>query len=150
MPGPGGRPGRSTGPVAGRSDRSIDVHKDVHMAYHLGRSTERSTDCKCPTRGWGRSTVTLGTVDRAVDRPESNCSLAGRPPGRPAAPESELTSVGRPLGRPAKSVGLCARLVHIGRPVRSTDHWSGRPSQSTARAWQGKLQDLKTGLFNSN
>ena len=49
------------------------------MASHLGWSTERSTDCKCPTLGWGRSTerstVSLSTIDRAVDRPESNCSL---------------------------------------------------------------------------
>ena len=57
------------------------------MASHLSRST----DCKCPTLGWGRSTerstVSLGTVDRAIDRPESNCSLdlarsTGRSTGR--------------------------------------------------------------------
>ena len=76
--------------------------------------------------------IALWLVDRPVDRDKVN----GRPPSRPAAPESRLTSAGRPLGRPAKSLGLCARLVHIGRPVRSTDHWSGRPSRSTARAWQ--------------
>ena len=70
--------------------RSTDVHKDVHAASHLGRSTERSTDCKCPTLGWGRSTgqstVSLGPVDRAVDRPESNCFLnLARSTGRSTA-----------------------------------------------------------------
>ena len=81
------------------------MHKDVHAGSHLGRSTKRSTDCKCPTLGWGRSigrsTVSLGTVDRAVDRPERNCSLDlhGRPGGRPEGSTVIFLTVGRSTGR---------------------------------------------------
>ena len=71
-----------------------------------------------------RPTVIFLTVEPPVDRAKP----VGRPPGRPATPESWVLSVGRPPGRPAYLAGLCARLVHIGRPVRSTALWSGRSS----------------------
>ena len=57
----------------------------------------------------------LIAVDWAVDR-QVNCW-----PGRPAVPESGYISVGRPRGRPAYLAGPCARFVHIGRPIRSTN-----------------------------
>ena len=83
---------RSTGPVDRTQSRSTEpgrltCTKMCTLTSHLGRSTERSTDCKYPTHGWGRSTgrstVRLGTVDR----PESKCSLVlarwtGRSTGR--------------------------------------------------------------------
>ena len=70
---------------AGRPDpESVDqtgrptCTRSCMLTCYLGRSIERSTDCKYPTLKWGRSTgrstVRLGTVDRAVDQPESNCS----------------------------------------------------------------------------
>ena len=67
--------------------------------------------------------IALWPVDRPVDRAKAY----GRPSGRPSPPESGVTSAGRPHGRPAKTLGLCARIVHIGRPFWSTGSWSGRP-----------------------
>ena len=71
------------------------------LTCHLARSTERSTDCKYPILGWGRSTVRLGTIDWAVDRPKSNCCLDwhGRPGGRPAGSTVNFLTVGRSTGR---------------------------------------------------
>ena len=99
------------------------------LTCHLGRSTARSTDCKYPTLGWGRSTgrstVRLGTVDRAVDRPESNCSLAGRPLGRPCQ-ASRSTVPTREWGTFSRSTGLsgwsaCTFLcTSVDRSGRST------------------------------
>ena len=74
---------------------------DVPVSVESGRY--KSTDCKCPTLGWGRSrsTVSLGTVDRAVDRPESNCSLdlarsTARSTGRL---NDHILTIGRSTGR---------------------------------------------------
>jgi len=97
-------------------------------------------------RSTARSTVpiqranALWPVDRPVDRPSLTVDRSGRPP----PPESGVLAVGRPPGRPAQVAGQRARFVHVGRPVRSTDSGSGRPSRSTARAWQKAVRDRKT------
>ena len=64
----------------------------------------------------GRPTVKFLTVEpvsrppgRSRPEPESNGSLAGRPPGRPEQPESGLLSV----GRPAQRLAACTFLVHV-------------------------------------
>ena len=100
-----------------------------------GRPTSRpangqfSDRCACgrppgrpaPTREWG-------TVSRSTARSTGPKPLVDRPP-----PESGVLSV----GRPAESAGLCARPVHIGRPWRSTNSWSGRPDQSSLTGIKG-------------
>ena len=83
------------------------------------RSTVRSI---APTREWG--TCNRSTARSTVPIPESTCSLAGRPLGRPCLahgrpsgrsppPESGALAVGRPLGRLAQVAGqactFCAR-----------------------------------------
>ena len=87
-----GRPDRLTAAVVSRPVRSTDVHKTCTLASHLGQSTEWSTDCKYPTLGWGRSTdrstVRLGTVDRAV----------GRPGGRPGSSNDQIFDRWRSTG----------------------------------------------------
>ena len=91
---------RSTGPRVGRPTCT----KRARLASHLGRSTERSTDCKYPTLGWGRSTdrstvrrgrsterstgqrafaLWIGMVDRRLQRSlfwPLAVDWAGRPP----------------------------------------------------------------------
>ena len=54
----------------------------------------------------------------------------------PRTREQRLSGpVDRSVDRPSKLA--CVHVLgHVGRPVWSTDHWSGRPSRSTARAWQ--------------
>ena len=116
----------------------------AHIGLPIDRLVDRPMVKKLTVEPFGRP------PGQPCPEPERNGSLAGRPPGRPGQPQSGLTLVGRPLGRPTKHIGLCARLVHIGQPVRSTDHWFGpidRPLVRSTRAWQGKIQDLKTGLF---
>ena len=72
LPGSGGRPGRSIGPRVDRPDQSTDVHKDVHADQPLG-PVDR---LQVPHSRVGAVDRTVdheqGTVDRAVDRPESN------------------------------------------------------------------------------
>ena len=106
-----------------------------------------------------RSTARLTVPD-----PESNGSLADRPPGRPELdtesrlsvrstdpvdrpgrpgqfPESRaLWTVDRP-GRPATSPMLACTLVHVGRPHRSTDYYCGRPVRSTGSKPVSKFWD---------
>ena len=75
-----------------RPDRSTDVHKTCTLASHLGRSTERSTDCKYPTLGWGRSTVRLGRSTEPSTGQRAICSLDwhGRPGSRPRLQRSNF------------------------------------------------------------
>ena len=67
-------------------------------------------------------------VDRPVDRAQNQRATPLWPVDRPVDRANPrvgwLQSVDRTVDRPSQ-LGLCARLVHIGRPVRST-----------ARAWQ--------------
>ena len=85
-------------------------------------------------------------VDRPVDHVRSREQLlSGRSTARSTGPKFTvdrshprvgwLQSVDCTVDRPSQ-LGLCAHLVHIGRPGRSTNYWSSRPSRSTARAWQ--------------
>ena len=66
---------RSIGPVVGRPMCT----RRAQRPSGLGWSTVRSTDWSHPTLGWGWSTgwstVSLGPVDRAVNRAENNCFL---------------------------------------------------------------------------
>ena len=78
-------------------------------------------------------------VDRPVDRRNGHISdrcASSRPPVDQLAHKSGVLSVDRLRGRLAVVAGLCARLVHIGRPIRPTDHLSGRPS-SRPPVWSG-------------
>ena len=84
---------RSTGPRVDRPDRSTDVHKDVHAGQPLGpvdrlKSAHSRVDpvYRAVDRPESRCSLVLGTVDQAVDRQAQRSnffSLAGRPAGRP-------------------------------------------------------------------
>ena len=96
------------------------------------RSTGRSTGQRSKKRplslpvdrALNQRATTLWPVDRPVDRgnPRVGC----------------LQSVGRSVNRPTR-LACVHILVHVGRPVRSTDSGSGRPVRSTARAWHAIL-----------
>ena len=91
-----------------------------------GRPPGRPPTVKFLTVGSQRSTVpiqrvnALWPVDRSVDRP---CLTVDRSVDRPNPRVGCLQSVDRP-----KWLTKRARLVHVGRPVRSTDSGSGRPT----------------------
>ena len=126
-----------------KSNKSLNQPCQALAVDWAGRPDPESVDRRAQTCARYRK---QGTVDRAVDQPESICSLAsgplgrlptpyGQPVGLPPPPESGILAVGRPLSRPAQVAGQRARFVHVGRPVRST-----------ARAWQAVFQDLKLGF----
>ena len=85
-----------------------------------------------------------GPPGRPRPEPESNGSLAGRPPGRPGQPESGLTSAGRPLSRPAKKAGLRARPC----ARRSTGPVDQPLVQSTVPVDRQGLAELFIGFEN--
>ena len=76
-----------------------------------------------PFRSIARSTgatVIFLTIVPLVDRPVDRAKPSIDCPVDRLTPESGVLSVGRPRGRPAVVAGVCARLVHIGRPTRLT------------------------------
>ena len=66
-----------------------------------------------------------------IQREAALCRSTGRSTGAISREQSSLD--GRPPGRPAHQPRLRARLMHVGRPDRSTDFCYGRPLQSTGR-----------------
>jgi len=86
------------------------------------------------------SNFVLWTVDRSVDRA---LLTVDRPVDRPHPRVGDLQSVNRAVDR-LKYQPNMHKFVHVGRPVRSTVSGSGRPSRSTARAWQKAFWVRKT------
>ena len=84
LPGSGGRPGRSVGPVVGRPDRSTDVHETCTKAK-LAWPVDRAVD-------WLKSPHSrVGAVDREL--------WPGQPGGRPLRSTAKNLTVGRSIGR---------------------------------------------------
>ena len=113
-----------------------------------------------PFRSTGRSTgqrSNFWPLSPAVDRPVDRAKAYGRPPGRPPHPRvGWLQSVDRTVNRPSQ-LGLCARLVHIGRPTTGPVHRPGRPPEpgryfSGFKNWSFKLQlnPIKSHKFHKN
>ena len=98
----------------------------------LGWLTVRSTDWSHPTlglgRSTGRSTVSFGPVDWAVDRPESNCSLdLARSTGRSTAglngQKFDRWPVGRPVDRKAILGLVSCQLADLNWAYKYPNVW---------------------------
>ena len=109
------RTGRPTSATVDRSGRPTCTRMCT-LTCHLGRSTERSTNYKYPTLGWGRSTgrstVRLGTVDRAVAGQRAIALWIGTVDRAVDGHFFDRWPVDRPVDRKA-NLGLvsCQRLV---------------------------------------
>ena len=109
--------------------------------------------------------LTVAPTGRPGLDPESNGSLAGRPPGRPE-PDTESRALCRStarstwaisreqsslavdrVGRPAHQQSWRARSVHVGRLARSTDFKLDRPVRSTDRSQVRSVLGLKRLSF---
>ena len=136
-PTPYGRPvGRPPPPesgvlAVGRSlGRQAQVASQCARFVHVGRPVRSTANGQIFDR-WRLA------VDRPVDRPnpESKCSLAGRPLGRPSKP------YGRPVGRPPPPE---SGVLAVGRPLGRPAQVASQRARSTARAWQKAFWVKKT------
>jgi len=109
-------------------DRLTVKNMTVEPAGRSPRRPCQSREQLLSSRSTGRSTVSRLTVDRPYPR------------------VGHLQSVNRSVDQP-KWLACVHVLVHVGRPVRSTDSGSDRPARSTARAWQGWFSELKSWVF---